>query len=263
MPPPRRAPRWLEAARQRGAGGEGAWLARALARAGVLPLADAEAAIRAGRVEVDGATAREPFAPVRPGARVRLDGQPASLAFRTRVLAFHKPRGLVCAGRDAHGEGTVFEALGRILPPSLRGFGWHAVGRLDRDTTGLLLFTNDEAFVAHATSPDTHLPKRYLAEVGADVTEAGLARLRAGLTLDDGPTRPAAAEARGPRAVALTLTEGRWHQVKRMLEKVGLPTLALHREAIGALGCDLPPGAVRALEDAEVAGLLGFTPREG
>lgn len=263
MPPPRRAPRWLEAARQRGAGGEGPWLSRALARAGVLPVRDAEAAIRSGRLEVDGAVAREPFAPVRAGARVRLDGQPVSLAFHTRVLAFHKPRGLVCAGRDAHGEGTVFEGLARVLPPALSGFGWHAVGRLDRDTTGLLLFTNDEALVAHATSPATHLEKRYLAEVGAGVTEGALQRLREGLTLDDGPTRPALAEARGPRLVALTLTEGRWHQVKRMLEAVGLPTLALHREAIGGLACDVPVGQVRLLEDAEVAGPLRFSPRDG
>jgi len=260
---PRRAPRWLTAARQRGGGGEGTWLSRALARAGVLPLAAAEAAIRAGRVQVDGALAREPFAPVASGARVHLDGQPVSLAFRTRVLAFHKPAGLVCAGKDQHGAGTVFDALLPVLPPALQGFGWHAVGRLDRDTTGLLLFTNDEAFVAHATSPATHLPKRYLAEVGADVTPGQLGALRQGPTLDDGPTRPAEAVARGPRALALTLTEGRWHQVKRMLEAVGLPTLALHREAVGELACDLPVGQARLLDDAEVTGALGFTPREG
>jgi 23S rRNA pseudouridine2605 synthase/16S rRNA pseudouridine516 synthase len=229
----------------------------------VLPLAAAEAAIAAGRVTVDGAVAKEPFAPVLASARVRLDGQPVSLAFRTRVLAFHKPAGLVCAARDAHGAGTVFEALAQVLPPALQGHGWHAVGRLDRDTTGLLLFTNDEAFVAHATSPASHLEKRYLAQVGADVTPAQLERLRRGLTLDDGPTRTALAEARGPRAVALTLTEGRWHQVKRMLEAVGLPTLALHREAIGALGCEAPVGQVVELADEVVRAALGFTPRAG
>jgi 23S rRNA pseudouridine2605 synthase/16S rRNA pseudouridine516 synthase len=179
------------------------------------------------------------------------------------VLAFHKPQGLVCAGRDLHGRGTVFEALAGVLPEALRGHGWHAVGRLDRDTTGLLLFTNDEAFVAHATRPQTHLPKRYLATVGAPLTDAALGALRAGLDLDDGPTRPALARARGAQQVELTLTEGRWHQVKRMLEAVGLPTLALHREAIGTLVCDVEPGQVRLLGDAEVGEALGFSPRDG
>jgi pseudouridine synthase len=260
---PRRPPRWLEAARHRGAAAEGTWLARALARAGVLPREPAEAAIREGRVKVDGHPVLEPFAPVAPGAAVRLDGRPVSLAFRTRVLAFHKPAGLVCAARDEHGGGTVFDALAAVLPPELRGFGWHAVGRLDRDTTGLLLFTNDEAFVAHATRPQSHLPKRYLARVGANVAEAQLARLREGLELDDGASRPALARARGERAVELTLTEGRWHQVKRMLEAVGLPTLALHREAIGALELDVPLGRARVLDDAEVREALGYAPREG
>jgi len=147
------------------------------------------------------------------------------------------------------------------LTPELLGFAWHAVGRLDRDTTGLLLFTTDERFVAHATAPATHLPKRYLATVGADPTPERLAPLLAGIALADGPARPAAAKVRGPRVVELTLTEGRNHQVKRMLGAVGLPVLALHREAIGALALDVTPGQARALTDAEVEELLGFVPR--
>jgi 23S rRNA pseudouridine2605 synthase/16S rRNA pseudouridine516 synthase len=255
-------PRWLEAARLRGRQETGdTWLSRALARAGVLPLAEAEQAIRLGRVKVDGAVAHEPRSPVRPGARVWLDGAPVSLDFRTRVLAFHKPAGLVTHGSDPEGIGTVFEGLARVLPPQLQGFGWHAVGRLDRDTTGLLLFTNDERFVAHATRPETHLPKRYLATVGADVTAAALEALRAGPTLHDGPTRPAEARARGPRQVELTLTQGRYHQVKRMLQAVGLATLALHREAIGGVGCDVPVGGCRELTDEEVRSALRYAPR--
>jgi 23S rRNA pseudouridine2605 synthase/16S rRNA pseudouridine516 synthase len=259
-----RPPRWLEAARQRTAAtNENEWLARALARAGVLPLADAEAAISAGRVKVDGHVTKEPFFPLARGARVSLDSTLLSLEFRTRVLAFNKPKGLITHGTDPEGIGTVFEGLRKALPPQLQGYGWHAVGRLDRDTTGLLLFTNDERFVAHATQPATHLPKRYRAEVAADVSDAQLERLRTGLVLDDGPTRPAQARQLGPRSVELILTEGRFHQVKRMLQAVGLATLALHREAIGTIECDVAEGQYRELSADELRTALGYEPRKG
>lgn len=226
-----------------------------------MPLPDAEAAITGGRVKVDGKLVKEPFAPYPPDARVTVDGHQVSLDFHTRVLAFNKPAGLITHGSDPEGIGTVFEGLQKVLPFDLQRFGWHAVGRLDRDTTGLLLFTNDERFVAHATSPATHLSKRYLAAVGADVTDAQVAKLRAGLVLDDGPTRPAQAKVRGPRSIELTLTEGRYHQVKRMLQAVGLPTLQLHREAIGTLLCDVELGQFRELSATEVRETLGFEPR--
>jgi pseudouridine synthase len=258
----KKPPKWLEAARLSGVAERGdCWLSRALARAGVLPLAEAEQAIREGRVTVDGVVANEPLSPVRDGARVRVDHELVSLAFHTRVLLFHKPAGLITHGSDPEGIGTVFEGLARVLPPALRNFGWHAVGRLDRDTTGLLLFTNDERFVAHATQPATHLPKRYLATVGADVTPRALEALRRGIELDDGPTRPAVAKARGPRQVELTLTEGKYHQVKRMLQHVGLPTLTLHREAVGDLTCDVPVGAFRELTSVELTAGLRYLPR--
>jgi 23S rRNA pseudouridine2605 synthase/16S rRNA pseudouridine516 synthase len=266
--PPRKAPpkvpRWLAAARARDSGAPGDWLSRALARAGVLPLHEAEQAIRAGRVLLDGREERSPLAPVLPGARASLDGREVSLAWRTRVLEFHKPAGLVTHGSDPRGIGTVFAGLRAALPPELLGFGWHAVGRLDRDTTGLLLFTNDEKFAAHATAPATHLPKRYLARVGARPAEAQLERLRTGVLLDDGtPSLPAGAQARGDDALELVLTEGRHHQVKQMLNAVGLSTLSLHREAVGGLELSVAPGAYRALDDVEVRTKLRFEPRSG
>ena len=255
-------PRWLEAARLRTvATNEKEWLSRALARAGILPLPEAEAAISAVRVKVDAHLTTEPFAPLTRGARVTLDGQLVSVDFHTRVLAFHKPKGLITHGSDPEGIGTVFDGLRSVLTPELQGYGWHAVGRLDRDTTGLLLFTNDERFVAHATQPATHLPKRYLALVGADLTEDQLERLRGGLELDDGPTRPAQARVRGPRKIELTITEGRFHQVKRMLQAVGLVTLELHREAIGDLRCDVPLGQFRELTAEELRTALQYEPR--
>lgn len=260
-----KTPRWLEAARSRGdaRGEKPDWLARALARAGALPLKDAEAAISEGRVKVGGKVVTQPFAPVAPDADVRLDGVRVDVAPVTKVLVFHKPAGVVTADHDPEGVGTVFDALRKVLPPELIHYGWHAVGRLDRDTTGLLLFTNDERFVAHATDPQTHLPKRYLARVSGTVTDAKLAALRAGLVLDDGPTRPAGAELLGDGRVALTLTEGKNHQVKRMLGSLGLPVLALHREAVGALVLDVPEGAFRVVSGDEIERCLAYLPRSG
>lgn len=259
---PKKPPRWLAAARARDSGASADWLSRALARAGVMPLQEAEEAIRAGRVRLDSREEREPMAPVHADSRATLDGRALSLAWRTRVLQFHKPAGVVTHGSDPEGIGTVFDALRAALPAELQRFGWHAVGRLDRDTTGLLLFTNDEKFVAHATAPATHLPKRYVARVGAKVNDAKLEPLRRGVKLDDGElTRPAKAKARGDDSVELVLTEGRFHQVKRMLNVVGLPTLALQREAVGLLELDVPLGAYRELSDEEVKAKLNFEPR--
>ena len=290
MPRPKKAPRWLEAARLRTGAANTDWLSRALARAGVLPLEDAELAIRAGRVRLDGREEKEPMAPVHSGSRASVDGKEVSLAWRTRVLVFHKPTGVVTHGSDAKGAGaqpsqrnavpssgakrklrrgeatqicgTVFDALRAVLPADLLGFGWHAVGRLDRDTTGLLLFTNDEKFVAHATLPETHLAKRYVARVGAKVSDAKLEPLRRGVKLEGKElARPAKAKLRGDDSVELILTEGKFHQVKRMLSAVGLPTLALHREAVGGLELDVALGEFRELSDDEVRSRLNFEPR--
>ncbi|WP_373046816.1 pseudouridine synthase [Vulgatibacter sp.] len=258
----KRTPKWLQAARASDAGfapGEKPdWLTRALARSGHMPQAEAQVAIRAGRVSKNGEVVREPMAVVRAGDEIRLDGRRLALQAATRVLLFHKPAGVVTSTVDPEGGGTVFERLAAVLPPGLERYGWHAVGRLDRNTTGLLLFTNDERFVAHATRPESHLPKRYLALVQGRVDDERLEPLRRGITLDDGPTRPAVAVARGPGEVELTITEGRNHQVKRMLAAVGLPVRALHREAVGELVLDVPEGQVRELAPDEIASRLGW-----
>jgi pseudouridine synthase len=252
-----RVPRWLQAARLRtGSQAEtetGGWLARTLARAGILPLAEAEAAVRAGRVEVEGRVQREPHAPLAPGSQVRLDGEPVALEAPAHVLLLHKPAGPVVAGHDPEGRGTVFAHLRARLPPALQGFEWYAVGRLDRDTTGLLLFTNAPELVARIAAPGRALPKRYVAGVQGRPSEAALARLRDGLVLEDGPTRPAQARLREDGRVELTLTEGRHHQVKRMLAAVGHPVLTLHREAVGAVVLDVPEGSWRLLTPQECA----------
>src|SRR5690242_1300090 len=124
------------------------WLSRALARAGVLALADAEEAIRQGRVKVNGKVVRQPLSPLTPGAKVQLDGNVVALSQPARVLAFHKPAGVVTSRSEREGD-TVFSLLLPQLSGALRDYTWHAVGRLDRDTTGLLLFTNDEKLLQH------------------------------------------------------------------------------------------------------------------
>jgi 23S rRNA pseudouridine2605 synthase/16S rRNA pseudouridine516 synthase len=256
----KRTPKWLQAAKQPGftAGAKPDWVSRVLSRAGALPPAQVEAALAAGRVTVAGRAALKGMVLVRPGDEVRLDGRLVSLEAPTRVLMLHKPAGLVTSIRDEEGQGTVFEHLLARLPTELGRYGWHAVGRLDRNTTGLLLFTNDERFVTFATAPATHLPKRYLATVSGKLDDEKLEPLRRGLVLDDGPARPAAARVRAPNQVELTLTEGRNHQVKRMLGAVGLPVLALHREAVGQLELDLPEGKWRELTAEELRLRLGF-----
>jgi len=233
------------------------WLSRALARAGVMTLSEAELAIRAGRVEVGGRVVRQPFTPLEPSAVVRVDGQRVALEAETKVIAFHKPAGAV----TAPGEGGVFVLLDAALPDALRRYQWHAVGRLDRNTTGLLLFTNDERLVGHVTAPERHLPKRYVAEVQGQLSDEKLEPLRRGMELDDGPARPAKARIRGPHQVEVILTEGRNHQVKRMLGAVGLPVRRLHREAVGGVALDVEEGGYRLLTPEEIQSGLGYTPR--
>jgi pseudouridine synthase len=229
-------------------------LARALARAGVLPVAEAEAAVRAGRVSLGRRAVREPLTVLRPGDDIRLDGRKVSVRARTLAVMLHKPAGYVSSHRGDGGRPPVFEALSAALPTEMRKYGWHAVGRLDVDTTGLLLFTNDEGLVAHATAPATKLPKRYLARVSGALTAAALR------TLPPGPG-VVSARMRAADEVEVVLTEGRFHQVKHLLGGVGLPVLALHREAVGGLVLDLAVGEARLLTDAEVGGDLGYAPR--
>lgn len=261
----KRETKWLKAVRAAGPKGslpveKPDWIGRALPRAGILTPEEAEAAIRAGRVSLSGRVVREPLSLLRPTDEVRLDGRKVSLEAPTLVLAFHKPAGCVVSTVDQSGHPTVFDLFRGSLTPDLARYGWHAVGRLDRDTTGLLLFTNDERLVGHATQPATHLPKRYVAQVQGNPDEARLEPLRQGLILDDGPARPAKARVREPGVVELTLTEGRFHQVKRMLGAIGLPVRKLAREAIGTIELGVPEGQWRKLSEEEVAEGLGFKP---
>ncbi|MBN1206288.1 MAG: rRNA pseudouridine synthase [Myxococcaceae bacterium] len=261
-PPPRRssAPQDKPPSRSRWEGkAKPDWLSRALARAGAMPLHEAEEAIKSGRVTLNGRVVQQPLAPVPEGAVLRVDGVPIQREVETRVLAFHKPADLLTSTVGQHGTGTVYEVLLPQLPDELSRYTWHAIGRLDRGTTGLLLFTNDEKLVAHVTSPETHLPKRYVATVQGTADEEKVEPLRRGVLLEDGPTRPAKVKIRDAHTVEVSITEGRHHQVKRMLGAVGLPVRALHREAVGEVVLDVPEGTFRLLTPEEISQGLRFS----
>jgi 23S rRNA pseudouridine2605 synthase len=218
-----------------------------LARAGVASRRGADELIKAGRVTVNGEPGQlNTF--VSEDDRVELDGEPLSRE-RLAYVLLNKPPGVVTTMRDPHGRRTVSDVVdhsARVKP----------VGRLDADTTGALLLTNDGPLAHKLAHPRYKVEKVYVAEVAGDPDEATLARLRTGVELDDGRSAPAKARRLAPGTIELTLHEGRKHQVKRMCETVGHPVRRLHRSRYAGLGVDdLAPGTWRELSPAEVARL--------
>jgi 23S rRNA pseudouridine2605 synthase len=218
-----------------------------LARAGVASRRGAEELIRAGRVRVNGEVAGlATFVEARD--RVEVDGtavEPEPLAY----VLLHKPAGVVTTARDPQGRPTVVGLVdhpARVVP----------VGRLDADTTGALLLTNDGPLAHRLMHPKYEVDKVYEVEVEGEPDEEALARLAEGVELEDGRTAPAEARRLGPSRLALTIHEGRKHQVKRMCEAVGHPVRRLHRSVYGGLRLDgLEPGEWRTLTAAEIARL--------
>ena len=218
-----------------------------LARAGVASRRGADELIKAGRVTVNGAPgALNTF--VAAHDRVELDGRPLRLQRLVYVL-LHKPAGVVTTARDPGRRPTVVGLVGhpaRIVP----------VGRLDADSTGALLLTNDGELAHRLAHPRYEVDKVYVAEVEGDPSPAALAALARGVELDDGRTAPARARRLGPGRVELVLHEGRNRQVKRMLAAVGHPVRRLHRSRYGPLTlAGLAAGEWRELTPAEVEAL--------
>ena len=218
-----------------------------LARAGIASRRGADELIKAGRVRVNGEPGQlNTF--VGADDRVEVDGAPVAKQKLAYVL-LHKPAGVVTTARDPQGRRTVVELVPagtRIVP----------VGRLDADTTGALLLTNDGALAHQLAHPRYGVDKVYVVEVEGDPDEQALRRLREGVELEDGRTAPARARRLGPGRIELVLHEGRKHQVKRMCEAVGHPVRRLHRSRYAGLGVDdLEPGAWRELTSEEVASL--------
>jgi pseudouridine synthase len=215
-----------------------------LARAGVASRRRADELIKAGRVTVNDEPGQlNTFVASRD--RVEVDGRPVELQPLAYVL-LHKPAGVVTTTRDPQGRTAVVDLVdrgSRVVP----------VGRLDADTTGALLLTNDGELAHMLAHPRYEVDKVYVAEVEGDLSEGTLQDLRNGLELDDGLTAPAEARRLGRGRVELVLHEGRKHQVKRMLAAVGHPVTNLHRSSYAGLTLEgLEPGAWRELEPSEV-----------
>jgi 23S rRNA pseudouridine2605 synthase len=230
-------------------------LERVLSKAGLGSRVEARSWIHAGRVKVNGTLIRNPDHWVdMERDRVQFDGKP--LAARERIyLLLYKPTGYLTTYKDPEGRPTVYDLVadvGAFLSP---------VGRLDLDTSGLLLMTNDNRFAEHVTNPQSHVPKTYLVKASTLLSDAQLDQLRDGIELTDGPTRPAAvARVRDSAKYThfeITLTEGRNRQVRRMVEALGARVLELVRVKVGKIGIGaLQIGKWRRLTRAEVTSLM-------
>jgi pseudouridine synthase len=227
-------------------------LERVLSKAGLGSRTEARSWIRGGRVSINGTVVRDPDTWVDMDRdRVRFDNAP--LAARELVyLLLYKPTGYLTTYNDPQGRPTVYDLVadaGTFLSP---------VGRLDLDTSGLLLMTNDNQFAERVTNPRSHVPKTYLVKASTVLTDFQLDRLRQGIELADGQSRPANVQRVRDSAkythFEITLTEGRNRQVRRMVEALGARVLKLVRVKIGRIGIDtLPIGKWRPLTRAEIA----------
>ena len=213
---------------------------------------ECDALIVAGRVQLEGRSAEDPQADIPTDGLVFTVCGQAWPYHAKALLLLNKPAGTECSLQPRHHPSVL-----SLLPAPLRTRGVQPVGRLDADTTGLLLLSDDGALIHRLTSPKWHVPKVYVADCAEVVTPAQIERLLHGVLLHDEPrpVRAAACEAQGERRVRLTLTEGKYHQVKRMLAAVDNRVLALQRVRFGELDLpvDLAPGQWRWIERGAVA----------
>jgi 23S rRNA pseudouridine2605 synthase len=228
-------------------------LERALSKLGVASRAQARPIIEAGRVAVGGRITKNPLAWVDLSREtLQLDGRPVAKAPRV-YLAMNKPAGIVTTRSDERGRRTVYDLLPEGLPPVF------PVGRLDRDTSGLLLFTNDTRWADALTDPNTKIPKTYRARVDRPATDADAAALARPIVLDDGTRLRAARVRRDPNDAArfeITIEEGKNRQIRRACETVGLTVVELERISIGPLTLGrLVPGATCRLDANQVSSL--------
>ncbi|WP_223069636.1 pseudouridine synthase [Paenibacillus caui] len=233
-----------------------------LGHMGIGSRSDIKKLVKQGRVTVDGVRVKDSGMQVSPGLnRVEVDGEP--VVYREHIyIMLHKPDGVVSATEDNR-DRTVID----LLPREYRAFSPFPVGRLDKDTEGLLLLTNDGALAHELLSPRKHVPKTYEAKVAGTIGDDHRKKFAAGVKLDDGyVTKPAELEVQGcyeeadghlVSQISLTIVEGKFHQVKRMFEAVGSRVLYLKRVRMGTLALDegLPKGAFRELTAEEIEAL--------
>jgi len=229
-------------------------LDRFISQAAGLSRSQARALIRRGRVTVAGRSVRNAGFPLAEGQSVELEGRAMALP-QSLYLMMHKPAGLLSATHDDQ-QATVLS----LLPPPLAR-RVHLVGRLDKDTSGLLLLTDDGAWSHRISSPRHHCAKTYVAELAEPLPPDAEDSLVRGVLLrgEKSPTRPAALQRLGQTRVRVTITEGRYHQVRRMFAALGNRVTHLHRETVGGLQLDaaLAPGQWRVLTGDEVRAVIG------
>jgi 23S rRNA pseudouridine2605 synthase len=220
-------------------------LAKYLAHCGVASRRHAEQLIAAGRVGVGGETVTDPAEDVDESSGVEVDGRPVVPEPREAWIV-NKPAGVVSTAREPGRRPAVVELVAskrRLYP----------VGRLDADSTGLILLTNDGELANRLTHPRYGIERAYRVRLRRPASQAQLRRLRGGVELCDGPTAPARVGSLSPRVIELTLTEGRNRQVRRMVEAVGNEVVSLTRIRFGSLGLGtLPEGRARRLRGAEI-----------
>jgi 23S rRNA pseudouridine2605 synthase len=233
-------------------------LQKLLASAGIASRRASEALISAGRVTVNGILVTEPGSRADPEVDdIRLDGKPIGVKEPPVYILLNKPLGYVATVRDPHAKQTVMDLVkgvsGRLYP----------VGRLDADSAGLLILTNDGGFTERLTHPSHQVPKTYRVVARGEISAWAATDLRQGLLLEDGMTAPAEVvwvdydRENNASIVDITIHEGRNRQVRRMFAAIGYPVLALSRTRIGPIELKgLPPGAWRKLRSSEVKALL-------
>lgn len=225
-------------------------LAKYLAHAGIASRRASEQLIADGRITIGGTTVRDPARDVDDASDVAFDGEPVRGEESRVVYLLHKPAGVVSTASDTHGRQTVID----MVPAERR---LYPVGRLDADSTGLILLTNDGELANRLTHPRYEVPKTYRASLaGPPITDRALKALREGVELEDGMTAPARVRRLTPHQLELTIHEGRKRQVRRMCEAVGRPVRSLVRIRFGPLDLgELKPGKARRLTAPELAAL--------
>jgi 23S rRNA pseudouridine2605 synthase len=228
-------------------------LAKFLAHGGVASRRKAEEIIAKGLVTVGGEVVTDPARDVGEGDDVRVNGAPVAAETR-EVWMVNKPAGVVSTAREPGSRPAVVELVdtaARLYP----------VGRLDADSTGLLLLTNDGELANHLTHPRYEVPKTYRARLRTPIADRDLERLGKGIELEDGPTAPTQVRRLGEREIEVVLREGRNRQVRRMVEAVGNRVVALRRVRFGPLALgDLKEGAARRLSNDEITQLRSVEP---
>lgn len=224
-------------------------LVKFLSAAGVASRRAAGDLVKAGRIAVNGRTIREPGFRILPADTVTLDGRPVEPAGRFHYIMLNKPRGYVCTNADPHAPRKAVDLI-RLDPP-VRLF---SAGRLDKESEGMILFSNDGDYVARLTHPRYEIRKTYLVRVTREFTEPELTRIRTGITDGGEHLRVISIAPAGNCLYRIVLNEGKKREIRRLTAAVSSPTLELRRIRIGGLALgDLPQGAFRELTPEEVA----------